>query len=127
MLAVLAVPLFSMRLAFSDAGNDPASLTTRQAYDLLADGFGPGFNGPLVIAADLRGPHAQASIARLGARLSHVPGVASASPPIVNVARDAAVIVVYPTTGPIGPWIPRQPWGHDRRSVPDSQGETARA
>jgi putative drug exporter of the RND superfamily len=99
-LVVLAAPLFSMRLAFSDAGNDPASLTTRQAYDLLADGFGPGFSGPLVIAADLRGPHAQASIARLGARLSHVPGVASASQPIVNAARDAAVIVVYPATAP---------------------------
>jgi RND superfamily putative drug exporter len=99
-LVVLAIPLFSMRLAFSDAGNDPASLTTRQAYDLLAEGFGPGFNGPLVIAADLRGPHARASIARLGARLSHVPGVASASPPAVNAARDAAVIIVYPATAP---------------------------
>jgi putative drug exporter of the RND superfamily len=99
-LLVLAVPLFSMRLAFSDAGNDPASLTTRQAYDLLAEGFGPGFNGPLVVAADLRGPHAQAGIAQLSARLSHVPGVASASPPVVNAARDAAVIVVYPTTAP---------------------------
>jgi len=99
-LAVLAVPLFSMRLAFSDAGNDPASLTTRQAYDLLADGFGPGFNGPLVVAADLHGPHAQASIARLGARLSQAPGVASVTPPVVNAARDAAVIVVYPATAP---------------------------
>jgi RND superfamily putative drug exporter len=99
-LGVLAVPLFSMRLAFSDAGNDPASLTTRQAYDLLAEGFGPGFNGPLVIAANLRGPHAQAGIARLGARLRQVPGVATADPPVVNAARDAAVIVVYPATAP---------------------------
>jgi putative drug exporter of the RND superfamily len=48
-LVVLAVPLFSMRLAFTDASNDPTSLTTRQAYDLLAEGFGPGFNGPLVV------------------------------------------------------------------------------
>jgi putative drug exporter of the RND superfamily len=99
-LVVLALPLFSMRLAFTDAGNDPASLTTRQAYDLLAKGFGPGFNGPLVVAADLHGPHAQASIAWLGTRLSRVPGVASASPPVINAARDAAVIVVYPTTAP---------------------------
>lgn len=99
-LVVLAVPLFSMRLAFSDAGNDPTSLTTRQAYDMLAEGFGPGFNGPLVVAADLRGPHAQVGIAQLGVRLSQVPGVASASPPIVNAARDAAVIVVYPATAP---------------------------
>ena len=99
-LAVLAVPLFSMRLAFSDAGNDPASLTTRQAYDLLADGFGPGFNGPLVVAADLRGSHAQAGVTQLDARLSRVPGVASTIPPVFNAARDAAVIVVYPTTAP---------------------------
>ena len=99
-LAVLAVPLFSMRLAFSDAGNDPPSLTTRQAYDLLAEGFGPGFNGPLVVAADLRGPHAQAGIAQLDLRLSRVPGVASVIPPVVNAAGDAAVIVVYPATAP---------------------------
>jgi putative drug exporter of the RND superfamily len=99
-LVVLAVPLFSMRLAFSDAGNDPASLTTRQAYDLLAEGFGPGFNGPLVIAADLSGPRAPAGLARLDARLGRVPGVASAGPPVVNAARDAAVIVVYPATAP---------------------------
>jgi hypothetical protein len=99
-LAVLAVPLFSMRLAFSDAGNDPPSLTTRQAYDLLAEGFGPGFNGPLVVTADLRGPHAQAGIAQLDLRLSRVPGVASVIPPVVNAAGDAAVIVVYPATAP---------------------------
>jgi RND superfamily putative drug exporter len=99
-LAVLAVPLFSMRLAFSDAGNDPASLTTRQAYDLLADGFGAGYNGPLVIAADLRGPQARSGLARLDARLRRVPGVASAGAPAVNAAGDAAVIVVYPATSP---------------------------
>jgi len=99
-LVVLAVPLFSMRLAFSDSGNDPASLTTRQAYDLLAEGFGPGFSGPLIVAADLRGPNAQAGLARLDARLAHVPGVASVSPPVVNAGRNAAVIVVYPATAP---------------------------
>ena len=99
-LVVLAAPLVSMRQAFSDAGNDPPSLTTRQAYDLLAEGFGPGFNGPLVIAADLHGPQAPAAIARIGARLGRIPGVASADLPVVNAARDAAVITVYPTTAP---------------------------
>ena len=49
--SLLAIPLFSMHLAFTDAGTDPTTLTTRQAYDLLAQGFGPGFNGPLVVAA----------------------------------------------------------------------------
>ena len=72
----------------------------RQAYDLLAAGFGPGFNEPLVVAAELRGPQAPATIARLGARLGHTPGVASVAPPVINAARDAAVIVVYPATAP---------------------------
>ena len=100
LLVVLAVPLFSLRLAFSDAGNDPTALTTRQAYDMLAEGFGPGFNGPLIVAADLSGPGAQATVAGLDTRLRSVPGVASAGPPIVNAAHDAAVIIVYPTTAP---------------------------
>ena len=99
-LVVLAIPLFSMRLAFSDAGNDPASLTTRQAYDLLAEGFGPGFNGPLVVAAGFRGPHAAATISALDRRLRQQPGVASAGQPVINAARDAAAIVVYPATAP---------------------------
>ncbi len=64
-LVVLALPLFSMRLAFTDAGNDPTSLTGRQAYDLLAQGFGPGFNGPLVVAADLQGPRDRAAVTAL--------------------------------------------------------------
>ncbi|MFC6935936.1 hypothetical protein ACFQHO_40375 [Actinomadura yumaensis] len=51
-IAVLAVPVLSLRLGSSDAGNNPASSTTRQAYDLLADGFGPGFNGPLQLVAE---------------------------------------------------------------------------
>ena len=53
-LVVLAIPFFSMRLAFTDAGNDPTTSTTRQAFDALATGFGPGFNGPLIIAATCR-------------------------------------------------------------------------
>jgi RND superfamily putative drug exporter len=107
-LVILAVPLLSMRLAFSDAGNDPASLTTRQAYNLLSDGFGPGFNGPLVVVAALPGPgagassdhRASAAVARLDSRLRSVPGVASVTPPDLNPAGTAAVIVVYPTTAP---------------------------
>ncbi len=99
-LVVLAMPLFSMRQAFSDAGNDPTSLTTRQAYDLLAEGFGPGFNGPLVVAADIHGPRASATIARLDAAIRRTHGVSFVAPPVFNAARDAAVIVVYPSTAP---------------------------
>ena len=52
-MLVLAAPALGLRLASSDAGNDPTNQTTRQAYDLLAKGFGPGFNGPLQLAVAL--------------------------------------------------------------------------
>jgi putative drug exporter of the RND superfamily len=99
-LVVLAIPLLSMRQAFSDDGNEPPSLTTRQAYDLLSAGFGPGFNGPLVIAAELRGPDERATVTALDARIRAVPGVASVAPAVFDAAGDAAVLVVYPTTSP---------------------------
>jgi putative drug exporter of the RND superfamily len=100
-LAVLAIPLFSMRLAFTDAGNDPASLTTRQAYDLISSGFGPGFNGPLVLAAELPGgTSGRASLAALDHRLAAVPGVAAVLPPSYNRVGDTAVILAYPATAP---------------------------
>jgi RND superfamily putative drug exporter len=107
-LAVLAVPLFSMRLAFTDAGNDPVSLTTRQAFDLLAEGFGPGFNGPLLIVAELppgagaaQGPASPAAaIARLDEQVSRTPGVVFTAPAAVNPAGDTAVIVAYPNQSP---------------------------
>ena len=98
-LVVLAIPLLSMRLAFSDAGNDPPSLTTRQAYDLLAQGFGAGFNGPLIVAAKVPAS-ATASVAALDGRLRSVAGVASVTPAQLNPARDAALIVVYPAASP---------------------------
>lgn len=100
-LAVLAIPLFSMRLAFTDSGNDPATLTTRQAYDLISHGFGPGFNGPLVLAAELPGgTKDRAAITAVDQRLATVPGVARVQAPAYNPAGDAAVIVVYPATAP---------------------------
>ena len=75
-LVVLAIPLLSMRLAFSDAGNDPPSLTTRQAYDLLAQGFGPGFNGPLIVAVNVPRPATPAAldaVSALDRRLAQSP------------------------------------------------------
>jgi RND superfamily putative drug exporter len=90
-----------MRLAFTDAGNDPASLTTRQAYDLISSGFGPGFNGPLVLAAELPGgTGGRASITALDHRLAAVPGVAAVLPPSYNPVGDTAVILAYPATAP---------------------------
>ena len=99
-LVTLAVPLFSMRQAFSDAGNDPVTLTTRQAYDILSDGFGPGFNGPLVIAARLPGPSAAGTLDGLAARIRGTADVASVTPPELDPAGDAGVLIVYPATSP---------------------------
>jgi len=100
-LVLLALPLFSMRLAFTDASNDPTTQTTRQAYDLLAQGFGAGFNGPLVVAVDMHGPQDRVVVQRLGQALSSgVPNVAYTAPPQFNATDTGAVILVVPTTGP---------------------------
>ncbi|MGO8872984.1 MAG: MMPL family transporter [Acidimicrobiales bacterium] len=99
-LVVLAIPLFSMRLAFTDAGNDPPALTTRQAYDLLAEGFGPGFNGPLVLAAEFPAGTDRAVADRFVVALRATPGVAFASPPQFDPSGDTAAIIAYPTTSP---------------------------
>src|SRR5205807_9700086 len=66
-LVTIAVPMFSIRLGAADQGNDPTSLTTRRAYDLLAKGFGPGFNGPVLLAADLTGNTTNESVTRFAA------------------------------------------------------------
>ena len=99
-LVLLALPLFSMRLAFTDAGNDPPSLTTRQAYDLLAQGFGPGFNGPLVVAVALPGPGSAPTVEHLRAAVADTSGVAYVVPPQFNAGETGAVLVAYPTTSP---------------------------
>jgi RND superfamily putative drug exporter len=99
-LVLLVLPLFSMRLAFTDAGNDPTSLTTRQAYDLLDQGFGPGFNGPLVVAVSMPGPQATATVDQLRVAMEHTAGVAYVVPPQLNAAKSGAVLVAYPTTSP---------------------------
>jgi putative drug exporter of the RND superfamily len=102
-LLALAAPALDMRLGFPDAGNDPPDTMTRQAYDLNTEGFGPGTNGPLVIAAELPDPAAQADIDALAERLRREPGVAFVTDPQVNAERDAAIVNVIPTTSPQAP------------------------
>jgi RND superfamily putative drug exporter len=98
-LLVLIVPFFSMRLAFTDAGNDPPSSTTRQAFDALATGFGPGFNGPLIIAASV--PEGQkATVETLRDKVAATPGVAYATPVQFSPTGRDAVIIAYPTASP---------------------------
>jgi RND superfamily putative drug exporter len=99
-LMLLALPFLSLRLAFTDAGTDPSSYTSRQAYDLLATGFGPGTNGPLVVALELPGAAGQRTVAALGADLARQPDAAFVSPPRYSRARTAAVLTVVPRTSP---------------------------
>ncbi|MEU9356831.1 MMPL family transporter [Streptomyces sp. NPDC048301] len=100
LMAVLAVPTLSLHLGTSDQGNDPASATTRQAYDLLADGFGPGVNGPLTVAAHLDGADDQLAMGGLPAVLRNTEGVASVSPVTYNGSGDTAFVTVVPTSSP---------------------------
>jgi RND superfamily putative drug exporter len=98
-LVALALPLFSLRLGSADAGNNPKSLTTRRAYDLLADGFGPGSNGVLLIAADIPDRAAAADLQKLSAALAAVPNV-RVNPPVLNPQGDTALITVVPPEKP---------------------------
>lgn len=91
----LAVPALEMRLGFADAGNDPESTTSRQAYDLLAEGFGAGINGPLLVVVD------DASAATgLPATLTGTPGVAQAFLAGQPAPGGTAIVVVVPETAP---------------------------
>ncbi|GAA3455325.1 MMPL family transporter [Dactylosporangium matsuzakiense] len=89
-LLALSAPLLGLRLGFADAGTDPAAATTRKAYDLLSEGFGPGFNGPLVVV--VQGGSGGAQAAR--ETLARTAGVAEALP------GGTATVIVFPTTGP---------------------------
>lgn len=102
-LIALTIPLFSLRLGFGDAGNRPTSDTTRRAYDLLSDGFGPGFNAPLLLVAETPGGPADAAVlGRLSVTLAEMPEVAFSSPAIPNQAGDAAILQIYPVSPPQG-------------------------
>ena len=99
-LLALAVPALDMRLGFPDAGNDPPSTMTRQAYDLNTEGFGPGTNGPLVIAADLPDPSGKAKVDALAQQLHSDPEVAFVAPTRINEQGDAALLTVIPKGSP---------------------------
>ena len=97
-MLVLAIPVLSLRLGSSDAANDPTSSTTHQAYDLLANGFGPGFNGPLQLVARAGSPADTAALSRLASTLKTEPGIAKVSAPVSG--KGAVLISVTPTTSP---------------------------
>jgi putative drug exporter of the RND superfamily len=99
MLAI-AAPATALRLGSSDAGNDPANYTTHHAYELLAEGFGKGFNGPLLIVTKLPRAHDAAGLSQLQSAIAATPGVISVTPPRLNPAGDVATISVYPSSSP---------------------------
>lgn len=100
-MLALSAPVLSMRLGFTDAGNNPSSTQSRQAYDLFSQGFGPGFNGPFLFAIELpQGGDHTALLNGLRSAVAATSGVASVSAPVVNAVDTTAVMRVYPTTAP---------------------------
>jgi RND superfamily putative drug exporter len=100
LLLIVALPITGMRLASADAGNDAPSKTTRKAYDQLSRGFGPGFNGPFVVAAQVDGAGGKAHLAELAGQLRHTKGVVSVTAPRYNATGDTATITVTPSSSP---------------------------
>jgi RND superfamily putative drug exporter len=100
-MLALAVPALSLRLGSSDAGQDPASSTTRKAYDLLARGFGPGFNGTFQIVAKTPGGKADLpKVQKLAGALAATHGLAAVSPPVPSPNGKIALIEARPSTAP---------------------------
>ena len=100
LMLTLAAPALWLRLGNSDAGNNPASFTTRRAYDLIAKGFGPGFNGPLLVVAKLPATNDAGALNRIEQTLSRSPGVTSVAPPQFSPGGGVAVINIYPSSSP---------------------------
>ena len=98
-MILLLIPVFTMRLDSSDAGNDPASTSSRQAFDLLAKGFGAGFNGPLLLVAELSGGD-QSAPAALRTAVRAVPDVVAVTEPRIAPSGAVAVLEAYPDSAP---------------------------
>jgi RND superfamily putative drug exporter len=100
-LLVLAWPVLSMRLGESDDGNLPTSTTQRQAYDLIADGFGPGANGPLLVVLELPSPSDTSLATTVSEAIAKTPGVSQVLPPQTSPEDPSVVVIdVLPTTSP---------------------------
>ncbi|MHB8429618.1 MAG: MMPL family transporter [Acidimicrobiales bacterium] len=102
-IVVVALPFFSLRLGSSDQGSDPVGTTTREAYDLLASGFGPGFNGPLELVAQTPGAANDRVLHNLQAAVARQKDVARAQPPINLPQRhgnQVSLLIVYPSSSP---------------------------
>ncbi|MGW7349683.1 MMPL family transporter [Streptomyces sp. NPDC054784] len=100
-LVAIAVPVSSMALGLPDEGRQPEHTTQRQAYDMLSDAFGPGFNGPLLLVMDIsESDDAKNATQQVEKAVKDVDGVVSASPVTVNKSGDTAILTAVPETGP---------------------------
>lgn len=100
-LLALALPALNMRLGLPNDGTANPGSTQRQAYDLLSEGFGPGFNGPLVVVADLKGNGApDQAAAEVASGLKGLADVAAVSSPQLDPNKDLAIVTVTPSSGP---------------------------
>jgi RND superfamily putative drug exporter len=115
-MLLIAAPAMALRLGSSDAANDPSNQTTHRAYELMAQGFGEGFNGPLLVVAKVPDPSGEAakqgvviatppgggppSVEKLRAAIAATPGVVAVAPAKLNPAGDVATITVYPHSSP---------------------------
>ena len=99
-LLALAAPVLGLRLGSSDAGVDPSGATTRKAYDLIADGFGPGINGSYLLATKLPAKNDRAAAAKVAAAVGRDPGITAVVPPRISKDGAVATITAFPTTGP---------------------------
>ena len=99
-LLVLTVPVLDLRLGFSDPGNNPESFTSRRAYDLISDGFGPGMNGPVVVGFRIDDPGATEHVGQASVFLATIDGVAGVGPVVFNGDESAAVVTVIPESAP---------------------------
>ncbi|PZH17369.1 hypothetical protein C1I97_05290 [Streptomyces sp. NTH33] len=99
-ITVLALPTLSLRLGTSDQGNDPSTATTRKAYDLIAEGFGPGVNGPLTLVTRVDGAEAKLALDNLDATLRTTEGVAAVTPATYNTGGTTAYLTVVPDSAP---------------------------
>jgi RND superfamily putative drug exporter len=99
-MVLFLIPVIGLRLDNSDAGNDPANTSTRTAFDLLAQGFGPGFNGPLLIATELPSAGKAAALPAIRAAVAKTPDIVAVTPPQVGPSGKVAVIRAYPASAP---------------------------
>ncbi|HET8521628.1 MAG TPA: MMPL family transporter [Thermomicrobiales bacterium] len=100
LLILLMIPAFDMRIGSSDAGNNPTSLTSRRAYDLLTDGFGAGFNGPLTLVIDTSNVTDRGAVDQFVGRVPELPGVERVSKPVTDPAGETMLVSIIPTTSP---------------------------